>query len=262
MLQPGDVLVRVNGQLVTRFEPLEAVLDDSVGADVELQLQRGGKLYTAKLRVEDLDSITPAAYLEFGDAVVHTLSYQEARAFHRPIRGVFVAASGYMLRCRRRAARRGDHRTSTPSQVDDLARFRQRRSRQLGDGARVAMRYVTIDDPNRSQLRSSASIGAGSRRVTASAMIAPATGIAPICRRRRPKCSTAPASAQFPSCPDPIENAPWRPSLVGVTFDMPYSHLRRHRAQLSRHRTDHRRRARPDHHRSQHGAGLDWATCA
>jgi S1-C subfamily serine protease len=37
------------------------------------------------------------AYLEFGDTVVHTLSYQEARAFHRPVRGVFVAASGYMF---------------------------------------------------------------------------------------------------------------------------------------------------------------------
>src|SRR5450631_1513900 len=65
VLMPGDVLVRVNGALVTRFEPLEAVLDDSVGATAELQLQRGGKLYTAKLKVDDLDSITPAAYMEF-----------------------------------------------------------------------------------------------------------------------------------------------------------------------------------------------------
>ena len=55
ILEPGDMLVRVNGALVTRFEPLEAVLDDSVGGNVELQLQRGGKLYTAKLKVEDLD---------------------------------------------------------------------------------------------------------------------------------------------------------------------------------------------------------------
>src|SRR5215469_13585559 len=29
VLEPGDVLVRVNGKLVTQFEPLEAVLDDS-----------------------------------------------------------------------------------------------------------------------------------------------------------------------------------------------------------------------------------------
>lgn len=33
-LQPGDVLVRVNGQLVTRFVPLEALVDDHVGKTV------------------------------------------------------------------------------------------------------------------------------------------------------------------------------------------------------------------------------------
>src|SRR5579863_9107362 len=71
VMLPGDVLVRVNGTLVTRFEPLESVLDESVGASIELQLQRGGKFYTARLKVDDLDSITPAAYLEFGDTVVH-----------------------------------------------------------------------------------------------------------------------------------------------------------------------------------------------
>jgi S1-C subfamily serine protease len=30
-LQPGDVLVRVNGKLVSEFEPLEQVVDDNVG---------------------------------------------------------------------------------------------------------------------------------------------------------------------------------------------------------------------------------------
>ncbi|HEY5020207.1 MAG TPA: trypsin-like peptidase domain-containing protein, partial [Steroidobacteraceae bacterium] len=152
VLNPGDVLVRVNGTLVTRFEPLEAVLDDSVGANVELQLQRGGKLYSANLRVDDLDSITPAAYLEFGDTVVHTLSYQEARAFHRPVRGVFVAASGYIFD--RAAVPRGAVITEVNSnKVDDLAEFAEA-VKDLGDGAQVAVRYSTIDDPNGSELRS------------------------------------------------------------------------------------------------------------
>lgn len=33
-LHPGDVLVRVNGELTTRFVPLEAILDDNVGEEV------------------------------------------------------------------------------------------------------------------------------------------------------------------------------------------------------------------------------------
>src|ERR1700753_1382114 len=54
VLQPGDILVRVNGKYVTQFEPLEALLDDNVGGTVELTLQRGGHDITAKLPITDL----------------------------------------------------------------------------------------------------------------------------------------------------------------------------------------------------------------
>ncbi|HEV7432762.1 MAG TPA: S1C family serine protease, partial [Steroidobacteraceae bacterium] len=67
VLAPGDVLVRLNGTLVTGFEPLDAVLDNSVGGKVRLELERGGKPFTAQVGVEDLHAITPASYLEYGD---------------------------------------------------------------------------------------------------------------------------------------------------------------------------------------------------
>ncbi len=220
VLEPGDILVRVNGQLVTRFEPLEAVLDDSVGAEVELQLQRGGKLYTAKLKVDDLDSITPAAYLEIGDAVVHTLSYQEARAFHRPVAGVFVPASGYIFDAA--GVPRGAIITELNSKkIETLADFTASVG-ELGDGAQVAVRYVTIDDPNTSQLRS----------IRIDRRWFPARQ----CRRDDhvgfwlctdlpavPKVDLpVPASAQLPRIDD-RRAAEIAPSLVYVTFDMPYS---------------------------------------
>src|SRR4029453_8611026 len=75
-LQPGDILVRINGRLITTFQPLAEVLDDSVGKTVTLEVQRGGSAPARTLQVEDLHAITPAAYLEFGDSVVHTTSYQ------------------------------------------------------------------------------------------------------------------------------------------------------------------------------------------
>jgi pro-apoptotic serine protease NMA111 len=222
VLQPGDVLVRVNGQLVASFEPLEAVLDDSVGQDVELQLERGGQAYKAIIRVEDLDSITPSAYLEFGDAVVHTLSYEEARHFHRAPRGVFVASPGYSLDVA--GIPRGAVITSVNSKpVDDLAQF-EALITPLGDGARVALRFVTLDDASRSQLHS----------VRIDRRWFPARH----CQRNdaegywdctelptpAPAVQRADSSAQFPSYPDPVENH-LAPSLVGVTFDMPYAPL-------------------------------------
>ena len=48
VLQPGDILVRLNGHYVGRFEPLEEVLDDSVGGKVEVELERGGKTISAQ----------------------------------------------------------------------------------------------------------------------------------------------------------------------------------------------------------------------
>ncbi len=220
LMLPGDVLVRVNGTLVTRFEPLEAVLDDSVGGTVELQLQRGGKLYTARLKVDDLDAITPAAYLEFGDTVVHTLSYQEARAFHRPVRGVFVAASGYMFDGA--SVPRGAVITEVNSKkVDDLADFAAIVA-SLGDGAEMAVRYTTIDDPNGSQLRS---VRIDRRWFPArqcqrddQAGYWQCTDLPAVAKVAAP----APASTQLPRIDDK-HAAEIAPSLAFVTFDMPYS---------------------------------------
>jgi len=220
VMLPGDILVRINGALVTRFDPLESVLDDSVGATIELQLQRGGKPYTARLKVDDLDSITPAAYLQLGDAVVHTLSYQEARAFHRPVRGAFVAASGYMFDAA--GIPRGAVITELDSRkIDTLADFTAA-VRGLGEGAEVAVRYTTIDDPNGSQLRS----------IRIDRRWYPARQ----CQRddhagywqctdlpAEPEVAPpAPASTQMPRIDDQYA-APIAPSLVFVTFDMPYS---------------------------------------
>ncbi len=152
VLEPGDVLVRVNGRLVTQFDPLEAVLDDSVGSNVRLTLSRGGHLYDASLKVSDLDAITPAAYVELGDAVVHTLSYEEARAFHAPIHGVFVAAPGYLFEAADvpRGAVISAVNSRPINTLDDFTSAIE----GLGDGAQMAVRYQTIDDPNNSQLHS------------------------------------------------------------------------------------------------------------
>ena len=60
VLQPGDILMRVNGKYVTQFEPFEEVLDSAVGTTVELELERGGKAVSAKLPITDLNAITPA----------------------------------------------------------------------------------------------------------------------------------------------------------------------------------------------------------
>ncbi len=220
VLQPGDVLVKVNGHYVTQFEPLDDVVDSSVGGQVQLELERGGKIVSAKLPVGDLHSITPSAYAEFGDAVLNTLSYQQARHFNVPVRGVYVANPGYLFTAA--GVPRGAVITAMDSKkVDNLSDVEEHIS-QLGDGDRTAIRFITIDDPNGSQLRS----------VRMDRRWFPAHHCERDDRQGLWDCKDLPAgpppkplkvsSTEFPKYKDPrLENL--APSLAMVAFDMPYS---------------------------------------
>jgi len=152
VLQPGDILVRVNGELLTSFAPLEAILDDSVGQVVRLQVQRGGVVAEHQLTVENLHDITPHRFLEMSDAVLHTLSYQQARHLNTPVAGVFVANPGYMFSAA--AIPRGSVITGvngeTVTSLEDLARI----IATAADGERVMIRFYTFDEPQTPKLGS------------------------------------------------------------------------------------------------------------
>src|SRR3954468_10407150 len=97
LLEPGDILVRVNGNLVGDFDALADVLDDGVGKKVKLSIERGGQVLEQELTIENLYDVTPDRYIEFGDSVVHNLSWQQARHLNSAIKGVYVANPGYVL---------------------------------------------------------------------------------------------------------------------------------------------------------------------
>jgi S1-C subfamily serine protease len=219
VLEPGDVLLKIDGELVTTFEPLEQLLDDKVGASIKLELERGGQPMTHTLNVQDLEEITPASFLQVGDAVVHTLSWQQARHLNVPVRGVYVANPGYVFGSS--GVARGAvivelNGTATPS----LADF-ERAIAQLKDGERGTLRFFTMDDPRAPQLRifrmdrrwfPAAHCVRDDRIGTWPCKFWPEDGVA-----EPPK----PASTTFVRSNDPIVNK-LSPSLVLVNFDMPY----------------------------------------
>jgi pro-apoptotic serine protease NMA111 len=220
LLQPGDILVRVNGRYVTQFEPLEEVLDDSVGQQVEVELERGGKPVSARLPVGDLHAITPSAYAEFGDAVVNTLSYQLARAYNAPTRGVYIASPGYVFGAA--GIPRGAVIHALNGHATDTLADLEASIAQLGNGDYATVRYITIDDPNGGQLRA----------VRMDRLWFPAhhcdrddlRGLwdcKDLASGPAPKPPVA-SSTAFPRFSDTRQTA-LAPSLVMVTFDMPYS---------------------------------------
>ncbi|HEY6620135.1 MAG TPA: PDZ domain-containing protein, partial [Steroidobacteraceae bacterium] len=172
------------------------------------------------LDVQSLSAITPDEFIEFGEAVVHTLSYQQARHFNVPIKGVYIANPGYVF------GAAGIPRAALISsfngkKVDNLADFAAALS-ELADGARAPVRYVTIEDPRAVQLKvirmDRRWFPARECKRDDTLGTWPCISIAP-----GPAPSVLkPASTQFAKTGDPRIDR-MAPSLVLVNFDMPYS---------------------------------------
>jgi S1-C subfamily serine protease len=219
-LQAGDILLRIDGELVTKFVPLAAILDEHVGQKITIEVERGGKRLQSSIVVDDLHSITPDEYLEFGDAIVNNLSYQQARHYNRPISGVYVANPGYMLgnAAIPRGAVISEIGGTAVHNIDDL----EHELDKLADGDRAALRFYTIEDPRNSILRP----------VEMDRSWFPArhcrrndqTGLWPCRSLAAGPAPSAPESGhtRFSNYDDPRINAV-APSLVMVTFDMPYT---------------------------------------
>jgi S1-C subfamily serine protease len=220
VIEPGDVLVKLNGQLTADFFALSEVLDSNVGKEITLTVERGGQVLDRRLTVEDLYAITPDEYLEFGDGVVHNLSWQQARHINVPIKGVYVANPGYVLGAA--AVPRGAVITEVAGKpVNTLADF-EAVLRELRDAERATVRFFTIEDPLTAQWR----VMRMDRRwfPIRSCKRDDASGFWPCTpwTEGKPAEPPKPASTTFPKSNDPIVNRV-APSLVLVNFDMPYS---------------------------------------
>jgi S1-C subfamily serine protease len=220
VLAPGDILVAINGKPVPEFFTLEDVLDDDVGKGVSIEVQRGAESLEHTIEVQDLNAITPDEYLEFGEAVVHTVSYEQARHYNLPIKGVYVANPGYVF------GSAGIPHGALISSFDGhkilkLADFEAALA-GLADGARAPVRYVTLEDPHAQQLKV---IRMDRKWFPARKCKRDDTqGIWPCVNLSAGPLPqpVLPASTQFSKTGDPrIDRL--APSLVQVTFDMPYS---------------------------------------
>ncbi len=150
-LAPGDILVGVNGLLITEFIPLESILDSHVGEEIEITVERGGKNIVSTIVVDDLHAITPDEYIELGDGTVNTLSYQQARHYNREPSGVYVSNPGYLL------SKAGIPRGAVIVEMDgeEIASLDDFEAAldELADGERAKVRFVGMENPNHTMVR-------------------------------------------------------------------------------------------------------------
>jgi S1-C subfamily serine protease len=146
-LEPGDILVRVNGEVVTQFLILETLLDDSVGNEIDLELERRGVPLKVTSQVQNLHSLTPDYFWEVSGGVIHPLSYQQARNFCFHCGLVYVAEPGYML-SRAGVARHSIIKKLAGKEIEQVEDFISILSK-LSRGARVPLEFVSHVDRRR-----------------------------------------------------------------------------------------------------------------
>lgn len=90
LIKEGDTLLAINGELVLSFVRVDDLLDLLVGLELEFTVQRNGQNLCQKITVGDLHAITPDRYVEVAGALFNNLSYQIARCYYIPVRGVYI----------------------------------------------------------------------------------------------------------------------------------------------------------------------------
>jgi len=146
VLEPGDILYSIDGQLISSFIPLESYLDEQIGQTIDIEFLRNGDLIADNVTVTSLDDITPTRYLEIGRAILHDFSYQQARHLNKPVKGVVVATGGYMFG--NAGVRSGSVISSINKQpinnLDDAVRVLE----SIPDNKEFSLRFYGIREPH------------------------------------------------------------------------------------------------------------------
>jgi len=155
LLKPGDILIKgskINEKLkwLRRFDELEKLIDESVNQQIKLLVERAGHGVEINIKVDDLHALTPDKYLTFGQAIVHNLSYQQARHLNRPVDGVYVAQAGYIFTAA--GVPRGAVILAIDNKpvknIDDVEMILN----GLADRQQAAIQYITFSETQRTQL--------------------------------------------------------------------------------------------------------------
>ncbi|OMJ28165.1 Pro-apoptotic serine protease [Smittium culicis] len=150
ILHPGDILIAMNDHPLTSFIQVAEVLDDNVGNNVKLTVLRCRKAYNMYVKVGDLHLISPSKFIEIGGGVVNELSYQVARGYGLPVRGVYVASSGHMLGSAN--VWRGSVVLSiNHKKTQNLEEFAEA-VKDLTSGTRVPIRFFAIDQQHKEKV--------------------------------------------------------------------------------------------------------------
>lgn len=90
LIKEGDTLISINGEHIASFIQVDEILDANVGNSLQFVIQRGGNTLTQNILIGDLHSYSPSRYVDVAGASFNDLSYQLARCYCIPVKGVYI----------------------------------------------------------------------------------------------------------------------------------------------------------------------------
>ncbi|GKU08128.1 unnamed protein product [Fusarium langsethiae] len=93
-LKEGDILIKINGELITQFLRLNIIFDENIDQTIRVLVQRDGEDVEEDITVQNLNAITPDRFVTVGAACFHDISYQVAQRYVLPCRGVYICKAG------------------------------------------------------------------------------------------------------------------------------------------------------------------------
>jgi len=95
--QAGDILMRINDEIIATYLELETLLDDSIGQTLNIDVLRQAEELALEISVSDLHALMPSRFIELGDTILQNMSIQHSRAMNLPPNGVVVMRAGYYM---------------------------------------------------------------------------------------------------------------------------------------------------------------------
>lgn len=89
-VQEGDTLISIQDIPVSASVAVDEILDAHVGDTLKFVLHRGGVEVEEYITIGNIHDITPDRYVEVAGALFNNLSYQIARSFCLPVKGVYA----------------------------------------------------------------------------------------------------------------------------------------------------------------------------
>lgn len=91
IIEVGDILLKIEGSFVTKYDALSSILDSKVGCKITLRVHRVGKPVDLEVQVVDLHPLTPQRLFSFAGSQFAHRSFRSAMWYGHPTGGLVIA---------------------------------------------------------------------------------------------------------------------------------------------------------------------------